>query len=380
VVIAVGANKVATGQMDLGTMVMFIEYLRQVFMPIQMLSEFVSRRGGTLLMLGGRRGLADGGWGATPVARVLPADLTLGEAASFIRYPAKAHLTDEGRRSLLTRLDADDEQNELIWLEMPELADLQRISSAALKPGAEVLLEAEMQGERFPLLIHHRFGQGAAYVLATGGTWRWQMQLPHEDLKHETFWRQLFQAVTASVPRPVTLTTDRVYYGDRAEVTLRAEVRNREYQPATAAIVNVAIDAPGAARRTISMQAVPGVPGRYEATVDADVAGIYRFEAEATADNEVLGNARVAVRREDGVSEHFAVQQNRGLLERLAAATGGQYFRLADADDIPEAVQFSDAGIVERRVLDLWNMPALFLLLLLLKGGEWVLRLRWGRL
>ena len=128
------------------------------------------------------------------------------------------------------------------------------------------------------------------------------------------------------------------------------------------------------------MDAVPGVPGRYELTLDADAAGIYRFEAEAGLDGEILGRSRVAVRREDGMAEHFQVQQNRVLLERLAEATGGRYFSLTNADEIPEAVQFSDAGIVERRLLELWNMPILFLMLLGLKAGEWLLRLVWGRL
>jgi hypothetical protein len=128
------------------------------------------------------------------------------------------------------------------------------------------------------------------------------------------------------------------------------------------------------------MRAVPGVPGRYETTVDADSPGMYRFEAQADLDGDLLGRSRVAIRRDDGISEHFKVEQNRTLLERLATATGGQYFALADADDIPEAVQYSDAGIIERRLLELWNMPILFLLLVFLKAGEWVLRLTWGRL
>lgn len=86
------------------------------------------------------------------------------------------------------------------------------------------------------------------------------------------------------------------------------------------------------------------------------------------------------MRRADGVAEHFRVEQNRALLERIANATGGTYFALADAAKIPEVVRFSEAGLVERRVLDLWNMPIVFLALLLLKGTEWILRLVWGRL
>jgi len=343
-----------------------------------MLAEFVSRRGGSLLMLGGRRGLADGGWGATALAEVLPATLPAVEAPTFVRYPAKATLTPTGRRSLLTRLGPDETANVALWDELPELADFQYLEG--LKPAAEVLLEAELQGQAWPLLVHQRYGLGNSYILATGGTWRWQMQLPHEDQRHETFWRQLLQALAAGAPEPVTLSTDRVFYGDRSVVTLRAEVRNKDFQPTDAATVNVVVDSGAGPGQTLAMAPVPGQPGRYEVDFDAVDPGIYRFEAVAELDGSPLGRSRLAVRRADGVAEHFQIQQNRPLLERIAAATRGQYFTLDTLAAIPEAVQFSDAGVVERRLLELWNMPINFLLLLLFKAGEWLLRLRWGRL
>ncbi len=345
---------------------------------LEMIRDFVSRRGGSLLMLGGRRGLADGGWGLTPVAEVLPAQLPEIEAPSFLRYPAKAVLTADGERSLLTRLDADDAVNRRLWEELPDLADFQYVSG--LKPGAEVLLEAEIQGSTEPLLIHQRFGLGNSYILASGGTWRWQMQLPHEDQRHETFWRQLLQALAASAPEPVMLSAQQVFYADETTVTLRAEIRDRDYRPAANAAVTVSIDDGFNPPVTAAMTPVPGEPGVYELGHEAEQPGIYRFEATAELDGEVLGDARVAVRRQDGVAEHFRIQQDRALLERLADATGGRYFALDNADAIPEAVQFSEAGIVERQILDLWNMPVNFLLLLLLKAGEWLIRLRWGRL
>ena len=344
----------------------------------EMIAQFVSRRGGSLLMLGGRRGLADGGWGATALADVLPATLPSVDAPSFSRYPAKAKLTREGRRSLLTRLDADDTENARLWSELPELADFQYLDT--VKPGAEVLLEADVQGSTLPLLVHERYGLGNSYILATGGTWRWQMQLPHEDQRHETFWRQLLQALAAGAPEPVMLSSERVFYGDRSTVKLRAEVRNDDFEPADDAVVTLSVDTGAGPPATLPMTAVAGKPGTYEVSYDAAAAGIYRFEATATIDDVERGRSRIAVRREDGIAEHFHVQQNRALLERLASATGGRYFALADAADIPEAVEFSEAGIVERQLLDLWNMPINFLILLLLKAGEWLLRLRWGRL
>jgi uncharacterized membrane protein len=340
---------------------------------------FVSERGGSLLMLGGLRGLADGGWGNSVVAEVLPALLPEIEAATFNRWPAKAILTEDGEESVLTRLDSDRDTNIALWEEMPDIADFQYLDD--LKPGAVSLLEADIQGTTHPLLVQQRFGLGSAYILATGGTWRWQMQLPSEDMRHETFWRQILHALASGAPRAVVVSAERLFYGDENEVRLRAEVRDKEFAAVADADVSLSVtSAGGGAPDVIAMQPLPGEPGKYEATIQADETGMYRFEAEARLGEDVLGSARFAVRRASGVAEHFQIQQNRPLLENIAALTGGQYFALDDLDALPETIQFSDAGILETEILDLWNMPIVFLLLILLKAGEWVLRLYWGRL
>ncbi len=348
----------------------------------RMVRDFVSRRGGSLLLLGGQRGLADGGWGSTSVADVLPVLLPEPSAPTFVREPARPMLTPEGVQSLITRLDVDDAANAAMWREMPNIADYQ--ATGALKPGATVLLEARPEGRNtntvYPLLAHQRFGAGSAYVLATGGTWRWQMQLPHTDERHETFWRQLMQALVAHSPPPVTLTSERTFYGDDSAIELRAEVRDRSYNPADTAEVILSVDTGRGPATTLPMQPVAGERGVFAAVYDPSGSGVVRFSASAGVDGEQVGSAQYAVRREAGVSEHFRFQHNRALLERLADATGGRYFALSDLHSLPEAVRYSEAGIVERHILDLWNMPFAFLLLLLLKAGEWVLRLAWGRL
>ena len=345
--------------------------------------DFVSERGGSLLMLGGRRGLADGGWGNSVVAEALPVQLPDLDAASFMRVPVPVELTAEGQESLVTRLDADRETNSELWLGMPDIADFQYVG--AVKPGAVTLLEAEVRGTAQPLLVHQRFGRGQVYVLASGGTWRWQMQLPSEDQRHETFWRQILHALVSATPERVVLTAERPYYVDEDEVVLRARVRDGGFEPVGNASVELSVSGDAiagdpAAAEPVLMQPVSGEPGAYEATVLADAAGLYRFEASAEVGEETLGRAGYSVRRATGVSEHFQIQQNRPLLARLASLTGGRYFTLGQLDELPETIQFSEAGIVERELLDLWNMPLVFLLLLLLKAGEWVLRLFWGRL
>ena len=48
-----------------------------------MIADFVNKRGGGLLMLGGRRSFAEGGWGGTPVGEVLPVVLENANAKYF---------------------------------------------------------------------------------------------------------------------------------------------------------------------------------------------------------------------------------------------------------------------------------------------------------
>jgi len=346
-----------------------------------MIREFVSRRGGSLLMLGGRRGLADGGWGLTSVAEILPVELPEIDAPSFVRTPVRAVLTDAGERALMTRFEADDAANRAAWDSLPELADFQYVG--AVKPAADVLLSAEVaNGDLQPLLVHQRYGLGNVFVLATGGTWRWQMQMPYEDEHHEIFWRQMLQALVTGAAQRITLSTDRAFYADQQTVQLRTELRDAAFEPDTTSEVTVrAIHASGS-EETVTMIPEPGQPGVYTASYEAPVPGIYRFEATAvdTDGEPVASSARVAVRREDGVAEHFHLQQDRAALERIAAATGGRYFEVDELDGLAEAISFSDAGVVERQLLALWNMPIFFLLLAALKAGEWLLRLRWGRL
>jgi hypothetical protein len=68
------------------------------------------------------------------------------------------------------------------------------------------------------------------------------------------------------------------------------------------------------------------------------------------------------------------------MLERLARDTGGRYWTLDDLTGLPDAIRYSRAGMVERQTLDLWNIPLAFLLLAMLKCGEWLLRRYWRRL
>ena len=342
------------------------------------LKNFVDRRGGGLLMLAGRDGLSDGGWGLVPVAQALPAELAPSGSKTFALTTAKAVLTDYGAESPITRFDDDAAKNAKAWNEMPPVGDLQPLGK--LKPGAVVLLDAKAGNRQVPLLVWEHYGRGTTYMLATGSTWRWKMRLPHQDQRHFTFWRQLLHAVAADAPPRLSITTGAKVFDDQRRVPLNAEIRNEKFEPVNDATVAVTVAADDGT--TMQVQMVPSGQGdgRYTAAVEAPSTGLYRVSMTAKARDKDLGSLETHFRRNDGVVEHFGTQQNRPLLQRIADSTGGRYWQLDQLGDLPEAMRYSKAGIVERQTLDLWNLPALFLLLLLLKMGEWLLRLRWKTL
>ncbi len=164
----------------------------------RLLKEFVDQRGGSVLMLAGRHGLAAGGWQNAALAQTLPAQLAARQVTALVQRPIRAQPTLYGMQSPILRFDPDQKRNADRWKNMPPLADYQTLGR--LKPGAIVLLEGAADRSRTPLLVWQHYGRGATFVLATASTLRWQMQLPPEDESHEVFWRQLLHAISATAP------------------------------------------------------------------------------------------------------------------------------------------------------------------------------------
>jgi hypothetical protein len=215
-------------------------------------------------------------------------------------------------------------------------------------------------------------------VFATAGSWRWRMWQDHTDTTHATFWQQLLRYLVSDSPGRVSASTPRPVLADETKVTLRAEVRDKAFQPVPNAVVEAHITGPDGAAASVELTPQPLEEGGYTAEWNAEKPGSYVAEIVAGREKEELGRDVIEFRREDGVAENFHTAQNRELLEKLAEETGGRYYTTANAARLPEEISYSEAGITTRETKDLWDMPAVFLLALLLRGSEWVLRRRWG--
>src|SRR5439155_20872570 len=104
---------------------------------LRMVADFVNKRGGGLLMLGGRRSFAEGGWGGTPVGEVLP--VVLGPSnAKYLSTDISVRPTRAGSSSPVTQIAATEAASTTRWNEMPELSAANLVRE--VKPGVAGLL------------------------------------------------------------------------------------------------------------------------------------------------------------------------------------------------------------------------------------------------
>jgi uncharacterized membrane protein len=342
----------------------------------QLIRDFVDRRGGGLLFMGGRATLSDGGYPASPLADLVPTNLPEGKG-TFHRDFTGQELTAAGAQSVLCRLDEDAARNLERWKKMPQMANYQEAGDP--KPGATVLLVSTPAGKRkSPLLVTENYGRGRTVLFATEGSWRWKMWLPHDDKTQPTFWQQILRYLVTDTPGQVTSTTPKSVLSDETKVPLRVEVRDKQYKPVTNAKVQARFMGPDGASATVELTPQPLEEGVYSGEWTAEKPGSYVADIIAGREQEEIGRDVVTFRREDGVAENFHTSQNRELLEKLSVETGGRYYKPGEASKLANEISYSEAGISTRETRDLWDMPAIFLLALGIRACEWLLRRRWG--
>jgi uncharacterized membrane protein len=337
--------------------------------------DFADRRGGGVLFLAGRFALSEGGYTKSPLAEMMPLRLT-GEK-NWSRDFATASLTDAGRESVICRIEEERDQNIARWQKMPQVANYDVLG--APKPGAVVLMNVAEAGHRpTPLLATQNYGHGRVGIFATAGSWRWKMLQDHTDRTHSMFWSQLLRWLVTETPGPVLSSTPHQVLSDDTHVPLRVSVRDKDFQTVSGATVQTTISRPDGGSDTIELRPDPLEPGMYTGEYTADKPGTYVAETSARQDKTDLGRDALTFRREDGVAENFGAAQNRDLLEKLSSDTGGSYYTPSNARKLSGEVAVSEAGITAHDNLDIWDMPIVFLLVILIRGGEWLLRRKWG--
>lgn len=344
---------------------------------LQMLAEFVDLRGGGLLMLGARS-FVQQGYAGTPLDEVLPLQLT-GRGSGVIRASSAegsrlaVRLTSGGLAHPVMRLDgiADDMQER--WAALPALAGVAPLG--ALRPGAEALALVSGPDGLRPLVAVQRYGRGRSMVFAGEASWRWRMQMPSTDRSYEMFWRQAGRWIAAGAPTRVSGT---IMPAADGRMTVAVDVHADDFTPVGDADVPLQVTHPDGRVEDAAARVDDAQAGRYTAEFTFDTPGIYRVAATARRNGTSLGAHERSLLVGGADLEMADPRLNADVLERVAAASGGAYVSAAEVKRLPELIVGAAAPPAPPRMEELWHTPWVFLAVVLMLAGEWILRRRWG--
>lgn len=343
---------------------------------LSLLQQFVSRRGGGLLMLGGKESFAHGGYDRSPVGEMLPVYLDrmsgVADDQSF-----RLKITREGwlQPWLRLRPNETDEQQRLAGMPAFQTVNLSR----SIKPGATVLAHVEGEdGTEFPALVTQPFGRGRASALMIGDLWRWNLK--RADAKEsdlEKSWRQTIRWLVADVPKPVEAEVRRANGGSLPGAQVIVRARDKQFEPLDNAVVSLHVTTPDGREVELAADSSERSPGQYEATFTPRVPGAYRARVSVTGpDGSDVGSRDIGWAVEPDTDEFSRLSANRPLLERLASDTGGEMVELRRLDRFVGSLPNRKIPITESWTYPIWHQWSLFMLAVICLVGEWGLR-RW---
>ena len=205
------------------------------------------------------------------------------------------------------------------------------------------------------------------------GLWRWRLNDFLNNKSHEHFDRLVsqmvnFAAITDSRERFI-VETER-HYSDNDEIVVRAQLYNESYEP---------FNTPDA---TFNLKG-DSIKGDYNFSRQGDgytlslgtlPEGLYRYTATTTYDGTTYSTeGSFAV--EALHLEQTNLTANHSLLATLSAITGGQLVYPSDLSTLNSQLSTLKPVIyTHTRFSELLNLPWVLIFILLLLGGEWVLR------
>ena len=195
--------------------------------------------------------------------------------------------------------------------------------------------------------------------------------IPVEDMTHENYWRQLLRWLVDGVPDHVETHTsaDRVEAGET--VTITADVVDPTFVEINDARVVAHVDGPKGIV-DVPLQWTGERSGEYRGTFVAPDEGLYTARVEATRGDDGARHRRHAAprrsRRRRVLRRRHARRHGCSGSPRTPAASST---RRRPPRALPEDMRYSGRGVTTTEERDLWHMPIVLGLILLLMCGEW---------
>lgn len=349
---------------------------------LQNLVEFVTKRGGGLMVLGGQDVFRAGGYETSCLAQVLPFDLSnaIGgppqfDGLFFVTIPKPAY------EHPLLRLLTDGAANVERLNSLRQLDGCNNVGR--LKPMATPLLTralelADAGGKKreltVPVMACMAAGDGKVLAAATDTLWRWQLQADFDD---PPLTMLLANAVRYLAPPPGNKPENpNVSFEDATpqvgqDMLLATVLKDRSFDPIRNAELAVTVTRPDGGTQHLYPRDLPEEPGYYDYRVQLDQPGTYKILAKhgkIESQREFVAGA--------ATGEFADLSPDKTAMEKLTKAAGGELL-----SDLSGWLAKTGTQPILRPAecdLEVWNSPLVLVLFILLVCADCYLRKRAG--
>ncbi|WP_459557676.1 hypothetical protein [Lacunimicrobium album] len=289
--------------------------------------------------------------------------------------PARFSLTEAGRKSLLTRLEPEELENEDVWTNLPGFQWYAATQRA--KIGSQVLATHESETTpdgRVPLIVTRPSGTGKVLFMGTDGAWRWREGV--EDLYHYRFWGQVVRwmayqrNMSTGEAMRLFYTPERPNAGDT--VTLNANVMSSTGEPLKEGTVVVQITDPSGTVDSVKLvTAGEDAWGLFTGTFTPKAGGEYKLVTTCLENGSRLETS-ISVLGVD--KEKIGQPAREDVMKEIAEITRGQVAQIDDVESvIDELAKLPEPEPLVRRYR-LWADPIWGGAIVVLLGVFWTAR------
>jgi uncharacterized membrane protein len=367
---------------------------------LELLRAAIERNAG-FIMLGGFHSFAPGGYGDTPLAKLLPLQFDKLERQRYDE-PIRKDLHHPGPLKMRPASQADDHpvlrlapasQLAEVWNRLPPLDGANIFAPDKIKPAAKTLAEAPLAtgGATAPLLLSMEYGNGRVLAFSGDSTWRWRMQ--GHEAAHKRFWRQviLWLAKKDTDEGEVWVRPERRVVAPGQPLRFTAGARTPEGDPVTDAVFTVQLQSPAANGTKTTPLSIVRQGETWSGTI-VDVLPPGEHSLRVTARRGDPGapglgeaQARFVVESKDlELSQPAADTALLAALSRITETAGGRTIFPEQLPSLLDELKKKPKEL-DIEIPDRWTFGAqttdgalVLVLFVTLLGIEWFLRKKWG--
>jgi hypothetical protein len=232
-------------------------------------------------------------------------------------------------------------------------------------------------------------GKGKVLMLTTDSMWR--LRSKDGDHRHHRFWGQVMRWGAGEKLRSgntyVRIGTDQLRYGAGETVKVYARFLDEKHNGIDDLDPRILMRTASMGNRSAAFFPVkkPDSNGIYECEITGcNEPGVYTLSLDCPKASAMLGSKRFpsnlstsfVVVTTKQPAEEVDITATRSHVERIAAATGGQVMTPSEYVKLKADFGGGSKRIADRVEFQLWSLPPLFILIVLLLTVEWVLRKR----